>query len=243
MAEPRSKMRSEHYVEQAVVQLLTLKLRAGTTTPQLRKFVEKCVGRASRATKHVTTYRGLDIHRLGSVLRSWHKETKYLTLDGLPRPLKSTGRASLKTLVRRFYPAERFDVVFERLLETKLIQPFGPDEWIPTGRTARIPQLSHETLEHLSEGVARYVETVTRNVTAKREGDVLFERSCKVTKLPAYEFDAFREYVGQQAISFLTAVDDWLESRNSSAKRSKAALCTAGVYTFAYMGTKRVARR
>jgi hypothetical protein len=243
MPESRSTMRSEHYVEQAVVQLLALKLRAGTSATQLQKFANKCVDRANRTTRQTYVYRGLDIHRLGSVLRSWHKETEYLTHDGLPRPLKCAGRSGLKSLVRRFYPAESFEAVFERLVETKLIRRIGTHEWVPTGRTARITQLSHETLEHLAEGVARYVETVTRNVTAKREQDVLFERSCKVTRLPASEFDAFREYVGQQAISFLTAVDDWLESRNSTTKRSKIALRTAGVYTFAYIVGKSMRSR
>ena len=225
------------------MQLLALKLRAGTSPAQLQRFANECVDRANRTTKQASGYRGLDIHRLGSVLRSWHRETKYLTHDGLPRPLKAAGKVSLKSLVRRFYPSERFEIVFDRLVETKLIKRSGIDEWVPTGRTARIPQLSHETLEHLSEGVARYVETVTRNVTAKREQDVLFERSCKVTRLPASEFNAFREYVGQQALSFLTAVDDWLESRNSTTKRSKVAIRTAGVYTFAYIAGKRLPNR
>src|SRR5688572_3002464 len=135
MSESRSRMRSEHYVEQAVVQLFALKLRAGTSATQLQKFANECVGRANRTTKQASSYRGLDIHRLGSVLRSWHRETKYLTHDGLPRPLKSSGRVSLKSLVRRFYPAERFEVVFERLVETKLIKRSGIDEWVPTGRT------------------------------------------------------------------------------------------------------------
>jgi hypothetical protein len=176
-------------------------------------------------------------------LRTWHKDAEFLTFDGLPRPLKIEGRSGLKTLVRKFYSAKKCDEVFKRLLEAKLIQLHGKDEWVPSGRTARIPQLSHETLEHLSEGVARYVETVTRNVTAKREQDVLFERSCKVTRLPAEEFDAFREYVGQQALAFLTAVDDWLEGRSAMSIKTRSRLCTAGVYTFAYMAANSIGSR
>jgi hypothetical protein len=235
MSELRSPMKSEHYIEQAVVQLLSLKLRAGTTRAQLRQFVAKCLEQASRSTTTIPNQRGLDIHRLGSVLRSWHKEAKYLTPDGLPRPLKADGRLGLKTLVRRFYHDVDYETVFERLVETRLICRADRDTWIPTGRTARIPQLSHETLEHLSEGVVRYVETVTGNVTAGQEEDVLFERSCKVTKLPTNEFGAFRDYVSQQALAFLTAVDDWLESRNVRGKSGGKSVSTAGVYTFAYM--------
>jgi hypothetical protein len=98
-----------------------------------------------------------------------------------------------------------------------------------------MPRLSFETLEHLSEGIARYVETVTKNVTAKSDQEVLFERSCKVRGLPASELNAFREFVGQQAQVFIIGIDDWLEGRSATAKHSNSRLCTAGVYTFAYI--------
>lgn len=235
MAQSQSEMKTDDYVEQAIVQLLALKIRDGASTPQLKLFANECLQQAIQWSKTKPAYRGLDIHRLGSVLRSWHKETEYLTPDGLPRPLSAQGRTSLKSLVSRFYPAEKFAIVFKKLLETKLIKKLEGRKWVPSGRTARIPQVSHETLEHVAEGVARYIETVTKNVTAKSEQDVLFERSCKVKKLPAEEFGAFRDYVGQQALAFLTSVDDWLESRSSKLNRSKGRHCTAGVYTFAFI--------
>jgi hypothetical protein len=230
-------MKTENYIEQAIVQLLSIQIRAGRKFADLRTLVQKCLEEASLMANMKPQYRGLDIHKLGSVLRSWHKEAQYLTFDGLPRPLKTSGRSSLKTLIKKFYPAERFEIVFDRLLDAKLIKSSGRDEWVPSGRTARISQVSAETLEHLSEGIARYVETVTRNVTAKTEQDVLFERSCKVTKLPASQVEAFRNFVGQQALAFILAMDDWLESRVANNKNENPGQCTAGVYTFAYVAT------
>lgn len=238
MSNPSSSVKTERYIEQAMVQLFGLKIQAGASKADLMLISENCIKQALRTNKTVNRYRGLDIHRLGSVLRSWHKDTKYLASDGLPRPLLATGRNSLRSLVRVHYPAERFEVVFERLLDTRLIKPSPSGGWVPSGRTARITQLSHETLEHLAEGVSRYVETVTRNVTTKNEKRVLFERSCKVTRLPKKEFDAFRDFVGQQALAFLTAVDDWLEGRNQPADKRGSNLCTAGVYTFAYVRSR-----
>ena len=231
----KTKVRTDNYVEQAIVQLLSLKFRAGATLEDLRSLVEKCLKQVDRMSRSPIQSRGLDIHRLGSVLRAWHKDTQYLTADGLPRPLKFDGRSGLRNLVRRFYPAEKFDVVLQRMLETKLVRRNGKEEWVPSGRTATIPQVSHETLDHFAEGVVRYVETVTRNITAKREQDVLFERSCKVTKLPVAKYDAFREFVGQQALAFILAIDDWLENRVSTSSNSRGGTCTAGVYTFAYV--------
>jgi hypothetical protein len=236
------KMKSDEYVEQAVVQLFALKLRAGATETNLRKFADKCLRQATLSTERGTRTRGLDIHRLGSVLRAWHKETKYLTYDGLPRPLRTAGKAGLKSLICRFYPSEKFLEVFESLREYGLIRQGIENTWVPSGKTARIPKIARETLEHVAEGVARYVETVTKNVTAKDESNVLFERSCKVTRLPASEFGSFREYVAQQALAFLSTVDDWLETRNSP-KASSSRICTAGVHTFAYVAGKGDPRR
>jgi hypothetical protein len=228
-------MNSDHYVEQAIVQLLSLKVRAGASIAELTDFAQSCVAKARRATSQEAHYVGLDIHKLGSVLRTWHKDANYLTADGLPKPLRVAGRHGLRSLIKKHYPTAAFSDVFKRLLDTRLVSRHGDEKWIPSERTARITQLSHETLEHLAEGVSRYVETVTRNVTAKTDDDVLFERSCKVTSLPEAQFGAFRDYVGQQALAFLSAVDDWLEARNRPSGRRNVQVCTAGVYTFAYV--------
>ena len=235
-------MKTEQYIEQAIVQLLCLQINAGHSAAKVKGLLRRCVEEANKTAESGRRNRGLDINRLGSVLRTWHRETAYLTFDGMPRPLETKGRSSLKSLIRKFYPKERFEVVFERMLEAKLIKSCGNSQWLPSGQTARISQQSLETLEHLSEGIARYVETVTRNVTAKNEGDVLFERSAKVTGLPASEFNAFREYVNQQALAFVIAVDDWLETRSASTKNSEEQRLTAGIYTFAYVAANRGVR-
>jgi hypothetical protein len=75
---------------------------------------------------------------------------------------------------------------------------------------------------------------VTANVTAKSDAAVLFERSCKVTRIPTKEFQAFRKFVAEQAIAFITAIDDWLEARAKNDTTGESPRTTAGVYTFAY---------
>jgi hypothetical protein len=234
MDENARKMKTETYVEEAIVQLLSLKLRSGSTMEDLIAFTSKCVAVAQKNSGGTSKSQGLDIHRLGSVLRAWHTETQFLAANGAPKALKRNGRNSLGTLVRLYYPAKMYELVFQRLRAANLITRYGRDTWLPTGRHARISQLSYETLEHLSEGVARYVETVTGNVTAKTPNGVLFERSCKVTRLPPREIKFFRAYVAEQATAFITAIDDWLESRNAPAK-TRAGVRTAGFYAFAYV--------
>jgi hypothetical protein len=96
---------------------------------------------------------------------------------------------------------------------------------------------SQEILDHVSEGVTRFLETVANNVNARAKRDLLFEQSCKVRRLPTSDSGPFRAFVRQQAIAFLTAVDDWLEARveNGARRRSKQKTCSAGVFTFAYI--------
>jgi hypothetical protein len=227
-------MKAEQYVEQAIVQLISLQIKSGQPITEIESLVRRCIKKARETAKSGPRNKGLDIHRLGSVLRTWHRDARYLTFDGMPKPLRAEGRLGLKTLVKQFYPNDAFNVVFDRLLEARLIRSTGGDQWLPSGQTAAIPQLSLETLEHLSEGIARYVETVTRNVTAKSEKEVLFERSAKVTTVPTSELESFRKYVNQQALAFIVAVDDWLEGRSAANKDPRTPRCTAGVYTFAY---------
>jgi hypothetical protein len=226
---------SEHYGREAITRLFELQLRAGSTTKALGKLAKACIAAASREVAGEQANKGLDMSRLGSVLRTWHKETKYLTREGLPRSLSLEGKFGLRSLIGTYYPRAKFGAVFLKLRDTGLIEERRGERWVPTARHARISELSQETLAHLSEGVARFVETVTQNAAAATKDDLLFERCCKVTKLPVSEASAFREFVRQQAFTFLISVDDWLESKGAKPQKSASETCTAGVFTFAYL--------
>lgn len=225
----------EYYAREAITQLLGLQIRAGTSIKSLRKLTADCVAVASKDAFGPNVQKGLGLHRLGSVLRTWHKETQYLTREGLPRSLGIKGKFGLRSLISTHYPRGKFEAVFAKLKKTGLIEERSGDRWAPTAKHARISELSQETLAHLSEGVARFVETVTQNISAPSKDDLLFERACKVTRLPRSEASAFREFVRQQAFTFLIAVDDWLESRVTKIDKVRKQTCTAGVYTFAYI--------
>jgi hypothetical protein len=116
-----------------------------------------------------------------------------------------------------------------------LLRKTNKDRWLPTRKHAVIPHLTSELLEHLSEGVSRLVETVIGNVTAERKEEVLFERSAKVRKFPVSAAQDFREFIKAQAISFLSAVDDWMESKAELDRNKRGRKCTVGVFTFAFM--------
>jgi hypothetical protein len=240
-----TKNESERYAREAITKLFGLQLKTGSSIRALRKLVAECLTAASSDASGAKLEKGLGLHRLGSVLRTWHKETRYLTREGLPRSLALNGKSGLSSLIVTHYPRGKVEAVVSKLKQTGLIEQRGGNRWVPTAKHARISELTQETLAHVSEGVARFIETVTQNAAAPTKEDLLFERSCKVTRLPRSEASAFREFARQQAFTFLIAVDDWLESRVARIQKGRKELCTAGVFTFAYIdpATKKKPRK
>jgi hypothetical protein len=223
-------------IREAIVQLFALQLSSGTSHKALTLFALDCVESASRKLgidSHEAD--GSDVQTIGSLLRAWHRETRYLTKDGLPRPLGITGKNGLRELVCSYFDPRKYTSVMEGLQKSGLIKETAQKRWIPTGKYGVVPMVSKELLAHLAEGVSRYVETVTRNVTSRRKGNTLFERSSKVRALPVSAAEDFRTLVNQQAIAFLAVVDDWLEARVEEASKSRSKKCTAGVFAFAFL--------
>jgi hypothetical protein len=161
----------------------------------------------------------------------------------LPLPLKL--KFLLSQLIGTYYPEADVALAFETLKRAELIRKHSKNAWMPTQGHVQISENSQETLDHVSEGVSRFLQTVLNNVNCRNKSDLLFEQSCKVHRLPKSKASAFRMFVRQQAIVFLTAVDDWLEARVESQeqKRKKSKLCAAGVFTFAYLDPPKANRR
>jgi hypothetical protein len=235
---------SDRFLRQALVGLLELKLRSGTAVAELRALTEQCTNLAAEGAGQDGKQQGLDIHRLGSVLRAWHKETQYLAPNGRPSPLSLSGKGSLHQLIGTYYPQAKVAAALAALKKAGLIRRHGKYRWLPTEAHARISADSQETLDHVSEGVSRFLETVLNNVNSNSKADLLFEQSCKVRRLPTSKAAAFKVFVHQQAIAFLTSVDDWLEARieRTTVARSTSKTCSAGVFTFAYLDSPKRAR-
>jgi len=236
MKRAHSKGDQKLVIRQAIVQLFALQLGSGTSLDALRLFALECVESASKKTSvDPHSADGSDVQTIGSLLRTWHRETKYLSKEGLPRPLGLNGTNGLRRLVCSYFDAGKFASVFEGLQKSGLIKQTTRGKWVPTGRYGVVPIISTELLAHLAEGVSRYVETVTRNVTSRKKGNTLFERSSKVRAFPVSAAPEFRALVNQQAIAFLGVVDDWLEARVEESTKSRAKKCTAGVFAFAFL--------
>jgi Family of unknown function (DUF6502) len=243
---PKKKLKeTDRLLRQALVGLLRLKLQSDAAVDDLRALVAECVDLAVNDSALSNMKKTLDIHRLASVLRAWHKETRYLSSDGKPMPLQLKGKVGLQRLISTYYPGANIALAFEMLKRADLIKRHTRTSWVPTQGYVSISVGSQETLDHVTEGVSRFLETVQNNVNSRAKSQLLFEQSCKVHRLPTTKAAEFRTFVRQQAIAFLTAVDDWLEARVESATlgRAKEKACTAGVFTFAYIDPAKKSRR
>jgi len=223
-------------IREAMIQLFALQIRLGASIEEVHAIARASIRLASGDVLSKTNeMEDSDAHQYASVLRTWHRDTRFLSSEGFPKHLDVRGRNSLRTLVAAHYPRRQFEMVFQALAHLRLIRHDKKGMWYPTAKHAVFPTLSEELLAHLSEGIARFIETMTRNVETQSKGELLFERSCKVRRLPISAGSDFREFVNGQALAFLEAVDDWLEGRVEEGKMSDETKCTAGVFAFAFM--------
>jgi hypothetical protein len=239
MIRSRKSQKAARIVREAVVQLFALKLAAGASQEELRYFADQCIDRAlkkmsaesDRATK-------TDYHRIGSLLRAWHRETKYLSKEGYPKPLRLAGTPGLNELARRFCSADGAKSVVDSLKRGRLIRQDRSGRWIPNGKQVVVPYVSQAMFEHIAEGVARFVETVTRNITNDDRESSLFERSAKVHRFPHSRLSEFHVFVERQATAFLSTIDEWMEVRADEATKTRGRKCEVGVFTFAFAGAR-----
>jgi hypothetical protein len=169
-------------------------------------------------------------------VRTWHKGTRFLSADGKPKPLLVQGKNGLKSLIRIHFPNHKFDDVFAILRKSRLIQRKKGGRWLPTENHARISMVTPESLFHFAEGVARLAETVIKNTTSSNKSSLLFERASTVPRLPLEASNEFKKYAKVQGMAFLSAIDDWLESRTLKKPVMSRSTCQAGVYAFAFLG-------
>lgn len=236
----KSLLEQQRAVQEVMVQMFKILFFSGKSEEDVNAFVAACIS-AAQFEMHQLPQLGENSNAqdFGSILRTWHRQARYLTSDGFPRPLSFEGQNGLRLLIAQYFPKGQVASIFSRLCATGLIRKNKSNKWVPTERHAVFPKLDSELLDHLSEGVSRLVETIIGNVTADRKEDALFERSAKVLKFPVNSAREFREFVKAQAIAFLSAVDDWMEAKAEASKGLTIEKCTAGVFTFAFMDGSR----
>ncbi len=236
----QSEDETDKHLKNVMIRMFELKLKSGSSVQDVRSFLDGCLSRAIAQHKVSGPVVKVDLYGLAAVLRSWHSEAVFLRPDGSPRPLQARG---LRELVAIHFSKDDFPFVYKRLIASNLLKRHGARSWLPAARIAVVPKPTTELLSHMAEGVGRLAETVMRNTQTKRKEDLIFERGCKVFRLPTTHAKGFREYLQKQGMAFVTAVDDWLESRTVRAGNTKRKTCAAGAFAFGYIDDDKVRRR
>src|SRR5262249_39996337 len=133
---PRSDKR-DRVVREAMVQIFALQLRLGASIDEIYAAAQASIRDASRsAIGRLDDGSEPNDYQFAGVLRTWHRETRFLSRLGFPRHLPIRGRNGLHALVTAHYPKQHVESVVTSLHEAGLIKRDRQGMWFPTARHA-----------------------------------------------------------------------------------------------------------
>jgi hypothetical protein len=178
------------------------------------------------------------------VLDAWHRNRRYLSTKGTPRPLRLFGPApSVEALVRLQKVPEHASDVARHLKAVQLVVRCGKNLYKPTSDVALLSARDPRdplVLQYASRALVTLLETVGQNVSAAGNLSPLIERVAEVPDLPRREIEAFKMFTQLQGRTFIRTINDWLEARRgrrSSWRRTNGTV-RAGIHTYAYIAPK-----
>jgi hypothetical protein len=177
------------------------------------------------------------------LLRLWHRDGRYINAsDAKPRALLlSTGRNSIKSLIRRLSPSADAANVIAFMKSARLIKRTTNGRYLPnTADASAITRLDPFVSEHLARSVIRLFSTVRRNTLEAPAPQSLIERYAYVSDLKLSDRTAFAAFSKSQGLAYLHAIDDWMEQRRCANLRQSIKTTergvVAGVQVVAYLG-------
>lgn len=173
---------------------------------------------------------------LAVVLHRWHRDRRLLGADAKPKPLPLFGKnPSVEALIKSERPTSSAKALASEMRKLGLLDRSAADLYTPRSRVATIAHLHPILIEHVAKSLMRLLETVTNNVSKRRDGN-LIERFTHIPDLSLSDRQSFRRFSQRHGSAFLASVDDWLESRRSKTKRKPQKVVPAGIHVFAYIG-------
>lgn len=174
--------------------------------------------------------------RLCDVCARWHLEKDFVDSRGRPKPLAWNGKSgSLRRLVTRVVgPKDALEVI-QQLTKRRLIRQTVHGEWLPKSRVVAPVGMEDAQSARTAAMTGRLLRTIIHNSKLRYQGDVLMEVMAQVPRLPKSKVHSFRKFAKAQGVSFIKAIDDWLESRNlRRLDRRRGRTLEAGVVAFAF---------
>jgi hypothetical protein len=178
------------------------------------------------------------------VLRLWHRDGRYIDdVDAKPRPLHPwRGRNSVRSLIHSINPNADARAVLAFMKSACLLRKSNDGRVLPATEGGTITQDDSFVVEHLVRSITRLFGTMRRNTSAAGRLHPLIERYAYVSDFNPSDSKAFAEFTSTQGLSYLQAVDDWMEQRRlhrvRTPKPSKGRGLVAGVQIVAYLGDR-----
>jgi len=225
-----------------LVAVFELMLRSGI---QAKDLLPVCVRSLARAEAKCRLTRVDEVGGLVTaalVLDAWHRDRRYLTARGLPRPVRLLGPApSVEALVRLQKTRRPPSAVARHLKDVRLVVRCGKSLYKPASDAAVISAKDPLILQHAARALSTLLETVGQNISSTRRLGPLIERFAEVPDLPNRHVKAFKAFTQTQGRTFLRTVNDWLESRRVRRRSARVTTPTvrAGIHTYAYVVPKR----
>lgn len=225
----------------------TLEIMAGVGIPEasIRAAFERALVRSRGfRSQGARTWSDGSYLPIGDVsadlLRLWHRDSRCIRIDdALPRPLfVSKGRPSLRSLIRGLDQEVNVSAVLSFMRENRLIRRTPDGRYVPTADATTITNSDPVIGEHLARSVVRLLSTVRRNTDPRQMVPPLIERYAYVSNLNPQDAAAFAEFTKEQGLTYLKAVDDWMEQRRTPKRGGNrtGAGVVAGVQVIAYLG-------
>jgi hypothetical protein len=225
-----------------LVAIFELMLRSGIRSKELLPACIRSLERAEDRSHSRLRDDGNGLASVALVLDAWHRDRRYLSARGTPKPVRLLGPApSVEALVRLQQVKLPASDVARRLKTIQLIVPSGRRNlYKPASDVAVISARDPLILQHAARALSTLLETVGQNVCRTRSLAPLIERFAEVPDLPRRHIREFQSFTHAQGRTFLRTINDWLESRRvRSPRKGLKGTVRAGVHTYAYVAPNR----
>jgi hypothetical protein len=234
----RTAKRLELDYSNVLIAIFELMLKSGIGAKELLPTCVKSLRRAEAKTRltRADEFGGLVTAAL--VLDAWHRNRRYITAQGLPKPVRLLGPTpSVEALVRLQKTSRPPSAVARHLQEVRLVIPCGKNLFKPASDVAVISARDPLILQHAARALSSLLETVGQNMNSTNRIGPLIERFAEVPDLPRRYVKPFKSFTHTQGRTFLRTVNDWLETRRVRRRPGGAAVRTvrAGIHTYAYV--------
>jgi hypothetical protein len=232
-----------------LVAIFELSLRSGIGAKDLLRVCMRSLKRAERQCRSNRKGEYGVAFAAAQVLDAWHRDRRYLSSRGTPKPVRLLGPApSVEALVRRQKVPEHASDVARHLKAFQLVVRCGKNLYRPTTDVALISARDPRdplVLQYASAALLTLLETVRQNVSGSGNPAPLIDRVAEVPDLPRKEIKAFKMFTQLQGRTFIRTINDWLETRSGrrSSWRKTSGTVRAGIHTYAYVVPQRRRQR